>query len=208
MRPGDAVVADQDGAVVVPFKEVEKVIKIAEEREEVEMIIKEELRQNPGPPGKYYPFKPPIKQGSPLYQLLERKKPEVLPRMSFSTSSKHQALEGGRSIGRRSFSSSSSMSGTDDVIPETMTGALIREVRNSQRCLHKYACLRKASSITLVLYFMLPRDQISLQQTPLSNDRSVPITSISPSSRLRWATRTRGPLSPCQCPLCRTASAS
>ena len=137
VRPGDAIVADQDGAVVVPFKEVEKVIKIAEEREEVEMIIKEELRQNPGPPGKYYPFKPPIKQGSPLYQLLERKKPEVLPRMSFSTSSKHQqATAGGRSAGRRSFSSSSSMSGVDDVIPETMTGALIREVRKLPRAIH------------------------------------------------------------------------
>jgi regulator of RNase E activity RraA len=35
VRPGDAIVADQDGAVVVPFKVVEQVIKIAEEREEV-----------------------------------------------------------------------------------------------------------------------------------------------------------------------------
>ena len=40
---------------------VAEVIRVAEEREEVEMIIKDELRANPGPPGKYYPFKPPIK---------------------------------------------------------------------------------------------------------------------------------------------------
>jgi hypothetical protein len=129
VRPGDAIVADQDGAVVVPFKEVEKVIKIAEEREEVEMIIKEELRQNPGPPGKYYPFKPPIKQGSPLYQLLERKKPEVLPRMSFSTSSKHLGANGRRSFSSSSSSSFSSMSGASGVLPETMTGAIIHEVQ-------------------------------------------------------------------------------
>lgn len=38
-----------------------QVIRVAEEREEVEVIIKEELTKNPGPPGKYYPFKPPIK---------------------------------------------------------------------------------------------------------------------------------------------------
>jgi len=85
VRPGDAILGDQDGVVVIPQSKIEEVLQVAEEREEVEMIIKQELVENPGPPGKYYPFKPPIAKGSPLYQLLERKKPSVLPRMTFST---------------------------------------------------------------------------------------------------------------------------
>ena len=32
-----------------------------------------ELIANPGPPGKYYPFKPPIKPESPLGKLLDSK---------------------------------------------------------------------------------------------------------------------------------------
>lgn len=91
VRPGDAIVGDQDGVVVVPEKLVEEVIRVAEEREEVEVIIKDELRKNPGPPGKYYPFKPPIKVGGPLYKLLEEKKPSVLPRMTFSTMTSQRA---------------------------------------------------------------------------------------------------------------------
>eukprot|EP00927_Polykrikos_kofoidii_P071060 TRINITY_DN67395_c0_g1_i1.p1 TRINITY_DN67395_c0_g1~~TRINITY_DN67395_c0_g1_i1.p1 ORF type:complete len:330 (+),score=24.36 TRINITY_DN67395_c0_g1_i1:121-1110(+) len=88
VRPGDAIVGDQDGVVVVPHCEVESVIRIAGEREAVEEIIKEELLANPGPAGKYYPFKPPIKPGTPLYSLLERKDPTVLKRLSFSTTSR------------------------------------------------------------------------------------------------------------------------
>ena len=34
----------------------ERVLEIAAEREEVEQVIKKELRKNPGSPGKYYPF--------------------------------------------------------------------------------------------------------------------------------------------------------
>ena len=73
VRPGDAIVADQDGAVVVPASHAEEVYKIAHGREEIEEIILEELRANPGPPGKYYPFKPPIKPESPLGKLLTSK---------------------------------------------------------------------------------------------------------------------------------------
>ena len=73
VRPGDAIVADQDGAVVVPASHAEEVYKIAHGREEIEEIILEELRTNPGPPGKYYPFKPPIKPESPLGKLLTSK---------------------------------------------------------------------------------------------------------------------------------------
>jgi hypothetical protein len=34
----------------------DRVLEIAAEREEVEQVIKKELRKNPGSPGKYYPF--------------------------------------------------------------------------------------------------------------------------------------------------------
>lgn len=133
VRPGDAILADQDGAVVIPEKLVEEVIRVAEEREEVEEIIKEELRTNPGPPGKYYPFKPPIKVGGPLYKLLEEKKPSVLPRMTFSTSATYESRA--QSLGsvlssnsfrgvRRSFHSSTRCSAD---IPATMKAAMIHE---------------------------------------------------------------------------------
>jgi len=74
VRPGDAIVGDQDGVVCVPAKVAEKVYSIAHGREEIEEIVKEELMKNPGPPGKYYPFMSgKIKVDSPLGQLLATK---------------------------------------------------------------------------------------------------------------------------------------
>lgn len=74
VRPGDAIVGDQDGVVVVPAKVAEMVFKIAHGREEIEEIVKEELTKNPGPPGKFYPFMSgKIKVESPLGQLLATK---------------------------------------------------------------------------------------------------------------------------------------
>eukprot|EP00558_Chaetoceros_sp_UNC1202_P013101 CAMPEP_0197237896 /NCGR_PEP_ID=MMETSP1429-20130617/4590_1 /TAXON_ID=49237 /ORGANISM="Chaetoceros sp., Strain UNC1202" /LENGTH=260 /DNA_ID=CAMNT_0042696977 /DNA_START=47 /DNA_END=829 /DNA_ORIENTATION=- len=74
VRPGDAIVGDQDGVVVVPAKVAEMVYSIAHGREEIEDIIKEELTKNPGPPGIYYPFMSgKIKAGSPLAKLLATK---------------------------------------------------------------------------------------------------------------------------------------
>lgn len=56
VRPGDAVVGDDDGVVVVPASMAEEVLRVAAEREETELIVKAELERNPGSPGRYYPF--------------------------------------------------------------------------------------------------------------------------------------------------------
>jgi len=74
VRPGDAIIGDQDGVVVVPAKVADTVYNIAHGREVIEDIIKEELINNPGPPGKFYPFMSgKIKVDSPLGQLLATK---------------------------------------------------------------------------------------------------------------------------------------
>eukprot|EP01082_Thalassiosira_pseudonana_P011861 g9772.t1 g9772 contig4:542025-543217(+) len=74
VRPGDAIVGDQDGVVVVPAKVAEKVYNIAHGREVIEDLVKDELIKNPGPPGRFYPFMSgKIKVDSPLGQLLASK---------------------------------------------------------------------------------------------------------------------------------------
>ena len=67
MRPGDVVVGDDDGAVVVPQAIVDEVIGIAHERESVEEVIKAQLEIERCSPGKYYPF------NERTWQLVEEK---------------------------------------------------------------------------------------------------------------------------------------
>jgi Entner-Doudoroff aldolase len=74
VRPGDAIVGDQDGVIVVPASHAKEVYDIAHSREVIEDIVKEELTNNPGPPGKFYPFMSgKIKAESPLGKLLTSK---------------------------------------------------------------------------------------------------------------------------------------
>ena len=56
VRPGDALVGDDDGVVVVPQSIVDQVIEIAHQREEVEEVVKAQLEVEQCSPGKYYPF--------------------------------------------------------------------------------------------------------------------------------------------------------
>jgi regulator of RNase E activity RraA len=56
VRPGDIIIGDNDGVVVLPEMISKDVLEIMIEREQIELVVKEELSKNPGSPGKYYPF--------------------------------------------------------------------------------------------------------------------------------------------------------
>ena len=55
VRPGDLVMADDDGVVIVPECIIEEVINWVEEHEEVEEWIKTLIEEENVAPGKYYP---------------------------------------------------------------------------------------------------------------------------------------------------------
>ena len=60
--------------MVIPAAVAQEVYDIAHSREIVEDIVKQELTENPGPPGKFYPFMSgKIKPESPLGKLLTSK---------------------------------------------------------------------------------------------------------------------------------------
>ena len=74
VRPGDAIVGDDDGVVVVPHSVVDEVIAISHQREEVEEVIKEQLMVEQCSPGKYYPFNDATWK---LYEEKTGKKPPI-----------------------------------------------------------------------------------------------------------------------------------
>ena len=58
VRPGDVMVGDDDGVIVVPSWMANDVLEHATEHEEVENYIKEKIRDEKVAPGKYYPPRP------------------------------------------------------------------------------------------------------------------------------------------------------
>ena len=54
MRPGDVIVGDEDGVVVVPSWFAKECIEITAEHEAAEIWVKEMTVANNGIPGKYY----------------------------------------------------------------------------------------------------------------------------------------------------------
>ena len=50
VRPGDYIIGDNDGVVVLPEKIAVESIKIMEEREEIEKLVKDKLTKSPGSP--------------------------------------------------------------------------------------------------------------------------------------------------------------
>jgi len=55
VRPGDVVVGDDDGVVVVPSWCAEEVVRVTEETEGVEEYVKDKIKAEGVAPGKYYP---------------------------------------------------------------------------------------------------------------------------------------------------------
>jgi len=55
VRPGDVMVGDDDGVIVVPSWMAEEVLRTATEKEEVENYVKEKIKAESVAPGKYYP---------------------------------------------------------------------------------------------------------------------------------------------------------
>jgi regulator of RNase E activity RraA len=62
VRPGDVLVGDDAGVVVVPQSLVEKVLAFCVERDELEGWIKEELKNHPQSPGRFYPINDEVKR--------------------------------------------------------------------------------------------------------------------------------------------------
>jgi len=58
VRPGDVLVGDGDGVVVVPSWFAEECVTAVEEHEDVEAYVKEKIIRDRVPPGRYYPPSP------------------------------------------------------------------------------------------------------------------------------------------------------
>jgi regulator of RNase E activity RraA len=62
VRPGDVLVGDAAGVVVVPRPMVDQVLEFCAERAELEAYIKDQLKKHPQSPGRFYPINDDIKR--------------------------------------------------------------------------------------------------------------------------------------------------
>lgn len=62
VMPGDVIVADDDGVVVVPCQHAEAVIDWIEEQEGAEEFVQKLIDKEKAPPGKYYPISEETKE--------------------------------------------------------------------------------------------------------------------------------------------------
>ena len=62
VRPGDVIVGDDAGVVVVPQSLVDNVVSFCVDRAELETYIKDQLKQHPQSPGKLYPINEDVKR--------------------------------------------------------------------------------------------------------------------------------------------------
>ena len=60
VRPGDLLVGDDNGVLVVPAKLAEEVIAQAEEREQMEEFVVKRIQDEDCIPGRYYPITPKV----------------------------------------------------------------------------------------------------------------------------------------------------
>ena len=60
MRPGDVMVGDNDGVLVVPSWMAEAVLEWALEHEEAENYVKRKIRAEGVCPGRHYPPRPEV----------------------------------------------------------------------------------------------------------------------------------------------------
>ena len=56
VRPGDILIGDDDGVVVVPASIAEEVVSRSQEHIKVEEFVKQKLDLEDCSPGRYYPF--------------------------------------------------------------------------------------------------------------------------------------------------------
>lgn len=72
VRPGDVLVGDAAGVVVIPRNLVDHVLDFCAERGEMESWIKEQLKSNPQSPGRFYPINDEIKREFAAWKKLKQ----------------------------------------------------------------------------------------------------------------------------------------
>jgi len=73
VRPGDVLIGDAAGVVVVPRAMVDQVLEFCAERAELEAWIKDQLTRQPQSPGRFYPINEDVKREFAAWKKQQRK---------------------------------------------------------------------------------------------------------------------------------------